>query len=91
VQISTVTVGSNFGHCKLSICRHKHLEVRGVCGLVVRIAGFHPAGPGSIPGSRILIRLIVSVVASTGVVQNVELFTTHTDSSSNVLRDITWL
>ena len=23
-----------------------------VCGLVVRIAGFHPAGPGSIPGSR---------------------------------------
>ena len=25
-----------------------------VCGLVVRIAGFHPAGPGSIPGSRIL-------------------------------------
>ena len=28
-------------------------EIVGVCGLVVRIAGFHPAGPGSIPGSRI--------------------------------------
>ena len=26
-----------------------------VCGLVVRIAGFHPAGPGSIPGSRMFL------------------------------------
>ena len=33
---------------------------KSVCGLVVRIAGFHPAGPGSIPGSRIFARNFIS-------------------------------
>jgi hypothetical protein len=34
-----------------------HPAATSVCGLVVRIAGFHPAGPGSIPGSRSLLVL----------------------------------
>jgi hypothetical protein len=32
------------------------------CGLVVRIPGFHPGGPGSIPGTGIRFTLLISNV-----------------------------
>ena len=38
------------GKISLWACRYsKHVCIR--CGLVVRIPGFHPGGPGSIPGT----------------------------------------
>ena len=39
------------------------------CGLVVRIPGFHPGGPGSIPGMGVFFFIFFFVVTSFGKCQ----------------------